>query len=196
MVDRVSLLRTLASRLKPTGTQEEAIRRALDKALAEVIGALPLNAAVDLPAAARAELEIVLQSLDAKVAEKLAALWEPARPLDADLKGVVKKDLIDLLHRRRLPYKPIAVSLTEARSGDIATYRSVIGIAPNKDLKSLLKKWDANYKPVSTTRQGIVDRLSELLDGASPVPKTTTNKPRPQKAAKAPKRSTQRKSAA
>jgi hypothetical protein len=131
---------------------------------------LPLAAAIGLSPAVRAELEVVINSLDQKPTEKLAAVWEPRRKLDADLKRTVKKELIDLLYKRRAAYEPIATSLEDARAGDVAALQAVIEhVAPIKDLKSLLAKWDKNFKPAPTTRSGLVTRLSELLNGAAPV---------------------------
>ena len=185
MVDRASLITTLERCITPTGTQAEAIRKALDKALHEAVLALPLAAATELPSAVRSELEIVLTSLDQKLAEKLAAAWEPKRKLDPDMKRSVKKDLLDLLHCRRPAYEPINFALEEARSASAAPLRIVIErVAPAKDLKALLSKWDKSYKPTSSNRSGLTDRLLALLNGATPTPR-----PAP-KAAKRESRST------
>jgi hypothetical protein len=114
--------------------------------------ALPLTAATELSSGVRSELEIVLTSLDQKQAEKLAAVWEPKRKLDPDMKRGVKKDLLDLLHRRRRAYEPINLTLEEARSASAAPLRIVIErVAPAKDLKALLA----------------------LMNGAPPAPKPT-----------------------
>jgi hypothetical protein len=173
VVDRISLIKALEPCVKPTGTQAEAIRKALDKALTETVMSLPLTAVGGLSSTVRSDLEVVLHSLDQKLAEKLAASWEPKRKLDAELKRSVKKDLIDLLHRRRTPYEPISVSLEEARVGNVAAYRATIEhVAPVKDVKTLLAKWDKNFKPAPTMRSGFVERLSELLNGASTTKKT------------------------
>ncbi len=172
MVDRTSLIKALEPCVKPTGTQAEAIRKALDKALTETVMSLPLAAATGLSPAVRADLEVVLNSLDQKLAEKLAALWEPKRKLDADLKRSVKRELIDLMRMKRAAYVPITTSLEDARAGNTLALRAVIEhVAPVKELKSLLAKWDKNFKPAPTTRSGLVARLSELLDGAVPVQK-------------------------
>jgi hypothetical protein len=173
MVDRVSLIKALEPCVKPTSTQAEAMRKALDKALTETVMSLPLTAVDGLSSTVRSDLEVVLRSLDQKLAEKLAASWEPKRKLDAELKRSAKKDLIDLLHRRRASYEPISVSLEEARAEDTAVYRATIEhVAPVKDLKTLLTKWDKDFKPAPTTRSGFVKRLSELLNGAPPTKKT------------------------
>ncbi len=164
------MIKALEPCVKPTGTQAEAIRKALDKALTETVMTLPLAAVDGLNASVRADLEVVLRSLDQKLAEKLAAAWEPKRKLDAELKRSVKNDLIELLHQRRQPYEPIVVSLEEARAGNAATLRATIEhVAPMKDLKSLLGKWDRNFRPIPTVRSGIATRLTELLNGAKPA---------------------------
>lgn len=172
MVDRISLIQALEPCVKPTGTQAEAIRKALDKVLTDTVMSLPLSAVGGLSSSVRSDLEVVLRSLDQKLAEKLAAAWEPKRKLDAELKSSVKKDLVDLLHGRRQPYEPIVFTLEEARTGNVAALRETIAhVAPAKDLKSLLAKWDKNFKPTPTTRSGFATRLGELLDGAKPMEK-------------------------
>ncbi|MGA7329468.1 MAG: hypothetical protein WBX25_34560 [Rhodomicrobium sp.] len=179
MVDRVSLIKTLEPCVKPTQTQVEVIRKALDKALAETILGLPLCAAAKLPPSVQSELEVVVNSFDQKQAERLAASWEPQRKPDVEMKRAVKKDLVELLRGRRSPYEPIAVSLDEARAGDPTLYRTLIErVAPTKDLKSLLSKWDKNLKPAPTARLELVKRLIALLEGAAPTPKATAKQSR------------------
>lgn len=172
MVDRVALIKAIEPRLKLVGSQGEALRTALDKAVAEAVMALPLASAIEMPELTRGDLEVVLSTLEQKQAEKLATIWEPKRKLDADLKSSIKKDLVDLLIGRRGVYEPITASLEEARQSNAAKWRAVIEkSAPAKDLKALLTKWDKNLNPKPTSRTGLVQRLLALLDGASPAAK-------------------------
>ena len=177
MVDRASLIKALEPHVKPTGTQAEAIRKALDKALTEAVMSLPLDAAIRLNPSTRGDLEIALSTLDQKLAEKLAASWEPERKLDAEAKRAAKVALVELLRGQRQPYEPLPASLEDARAGDVRRYRITIErSAPEKDLKSTLTKWDKHLKPVPGSRSGIAARLLALLDGDPPV-----TKPQPQK---------------
>ena len=167
MVDRAALIKKLEPRVRPSGTQAVAIRAALDKALTETVMSLPLDQATSLEPSDRSELEIVLQSMDNKLVEKLACSWEPLRKLDADTKRSTKRDLIELLHGRRAAYAPITQTLDSARAGNVAITKSMIErLVPTKDLKTLLTRWDKNFKPAATSREGYVRRLVALLDGA------------------------------
>lgn len=177
MVDRTTLIKALEPHVKPTGSQAEAIRKALDKALTETVMCLPLEAAVRLSPAARGDLEVALNTLEQKLAERLAALWDPKRKPDAEAKRAAKVALIELLRGQRQPYEPLPASLEDARTGDIRRYRITIErYAPEKDLKSLLAKWDKYFKPIPSNRGGVADRLLALLDGVHPA-----EKPRPAK---------------
>jgi len=172
VVDRASLIKALEPHVKPTGSQAEAIRKALDKALTEAVMSLPLDAAIRLNPSARGDLEVALSTLDQKTAEKLAAAWEPKRKLDAEGKRAAKVALVELLRGQRPPYEPLPASLEDARAGDVRRYRiSIERSAPEKDLKSLLTKWDKHFKPVPTNRAGLAERLVALLGGTPPAGK-------------------------
>lgn len=170
MVDRASLIKALEPHVKPTGSQAEAIRKALDRALTEAIISLPLDAAHRLSASARGDLEVALGTLDQKTVEKLAASWEPKRKFDAEAKRASRAAVVELLRGQRPPYEPLPTSLDDARAGDVRRYRVTIErSAPEKDLKSLLTKWDKHFKPVPTNRAGLAERLVALLGGAPPA---------------------------
>lgn len=167
MVDRAALIKRLEPRVRPSGTQAVAIRAALDKALTEMVLSLPLNEATSLEPSDRSELELVLQSIDNKLIEKLALSWEPSRKLDADTKPTTKRELIELLHGRRPAYAPITQTLDTARSGNVAVVKLTMErLVPTKELKSLLGRWDKNFKPAATNREAYIRRLLALLEGA------------------------------
>lgn len=170
MVDRANLIKQLEPRVRPSGSQAEAIRKAMDKTLTELVLALPINAVQQLSQEVKADLAALIGMIDQKTCEKLAAAWEPKRKLDAELKSRVKKDILALIESKRLPYEPITVSLVEARKSDreavSATLRSA---APVKDLKALAKKWDKNWRPAQESRTSYVDRLIALIDGTEPA---------------------------
>lgn len=170
MVDRVSMIKALEPHIKPTGTQAASIRKALDNALNEAIMSLPLEEATRLPPSTRGDLEVALATLDQKLAEKLATSWEPKRKLDAEGKRAAKVALVELLRGQRPPYEPLPASLDDAKAGDVRRYCVVIErSASEKDLKSLLTKWDKNFKPVPNNRSGLAARLLALLNGAEPM---------------------------
>lgn len=173
------MIKALEPHIRPTGTQAASIRKFLDNALTEAIMSLPLEEATRLSSSSRGDLEVALGMLDQKLAEKLAAAWEPKRKLDAEGKRAAKVALVELLRGQRPPYEPLPASLDDARAGDVRRYRVAIErSAPEKDLKSLLTKWDKNFKPVPTGRGGIADRLLALLNGAKPVEKVQQAKKR------------------
>lgn len=179
MVDRVSMIKALEPHIKPNGTQAASIRKSLDNALTEAIMSLPLDEAIRLSSSTRGDLEVALGMLDQKLAEKLAASWEPKRKLDAEAKRAARGTLVELLRGQRPPYEPLPTSLEDARSGDVRRYRILIERSTlEKDLKSLLTKWDKHFKPVPTNRPGLAERLVALLGGAPPAEKPQTAKRR------------------
>jgi len=149
----------------PTATQRETLRKLLDKALVEATLALPFQSASSLPAAAKDELEFIVRELClAKDLQRLAALWEPRRKLDAVLKDTLRQDLIDLLRGRRRPYEGLVVVPLSVAHGDLAGYRILIEQSiPTTDAKKLLKAWDKNLRPMPTARDDIVGHLLRLL---------------------------------
>lgn len=182
MVDRANLIKHLEPRVRPTGSQAAAISTALDRALAELLLALPFPAVQHLPSTVRAELVELLGLIDQKTCEKLAAVWEPKRKLDTELKGRVKKDILDLIEAKRPVYEPVSVPLPEARNGDRVSIKAILrSSAPIKDLKALTKKWDKDWKPIPESRVAYEKRLIELIDGAEPV----RPPPRPQRGRRA-----------
>ncbi len=170
MVDRAALIQHLEPKVEPSGSQKESIRKALDKALAELLVVLPLRAVHELPGSAKTDLIAFIGMADQKTCEKVSALWEPKRKLDAELKATVRKDVLALIEARRPVYEPVTVALSEAQAGDrkdiIAKVRSA---APVKDLKALVKKWDKHWKAAQESRKAYEDRLVALIDGASPA---------------------------
>lgn len=182
MVDRALILHTIEGHLRPSGTQAEAIRKLLDKALVESLQTLPLEAAVKLPRNIQSDIAIVIRdTFSQKDAEKLSASWEPSRKLDPDTKGGLKSAIVDLLYGTRSVYEPPhSMTLAAARdlSGtDASGIRMLVTeLASSADLKQLLKRWDPHLKPVPATRATIVKRLSDLLDGTAPATKATPSK--------------------
>jgi hypothetical protein len=170
VVDRANLIKHLEPRVRPTGSQAEAISKALDKALTELLLALPFWAIQQLPPAVKADLVEMVRLIDQKTCEKLATVWEPKRKLDTELKGRVKKDILALIEAKRPAYEPVSVSLSEARNGDRGSIKAILhSCAPTKDLKALTKKWDKNWKPGHESRVAYEERLIALIDGAEPA---------------------------
>lgn len=175
MVDRAALIKFLEPRVRPSASQAEAIRKALDKALADLLPTLPFEVVSSFPKETAADLLAYMEILDQKVCEKLSAAWEPKRKLDADLKRRIRKDLTSLLRMERPVYEPVKVSLRDAREGRasdiVATIQSV---APLKDLQNLAKSWDKHWKPSKASREEYENRLSALMQGAEPIVKPQT----------------------
>jgi hypothetical protein len=123
----------LEPRVRPTGSQSEAIRKALDKALSEMIVTLPFETLASLSDASNADLVALIEMLDQKTCEKLSAFWEPKRKLDAELKSRVKKDVLALIRKQRPRYEPLKLSLQEARNGRLpATIEMVRSAGPHQ----------------------------------------------------------------
>ena len=169
MVDRAALIQQLEPRVEPTGSQKETIRKALDKALSELLLALPLSAAHDLGGNAKSDLVALIGMTDQKICEKLSARWEPKRKLDAELKASLRKDVLALLESKRPAYEPVTVSINEARAGDRKAIIGRVSAAPLKDLKALAKKWDKHWKVAQDSRKAYEDRIVALIDGAEPT---------------------------
>ena len=170
MVDRAALIQQLEPRVQPTGSQKETIRKALDKALSELLLALPFRAVLELAGSAKSDLVALIGMTDQKTCEKLSALWEPKRKLDAELKASVRKDVLALIEGKRPAYEPVAGSISEAQAGDrMAIIARVRSAAPVKDLKALAKKWDKHWKPAQDTRKTYEDRIVALIEGAGPT---------------------------
>ena len=146
------------------------IKTALDKALTELLMALPFRAMQEFPPAVTADLVELIRLIDQKTCEKLAAVWEPRRKLDAELKMRVKKDILALIEAKRPAYEPVSVPLSKARDGDRGSTKATLQSgAPIKDLKALMKKWDKNWKPAQESRLAYEERLMALVDGVEPV---------------------------
>jgi hypothetical protein len=195
MVDRASLIKELEQVIEPDGTQALRIRDAMHKVLYEAIPALPHHAVKNLSSGAKADLEVMIQLLDQKQSKQLSAKWEPDRKLDADLIGHVHRDLLQLLHGKREPYKPVKVSLEDARQ-DAEKYVELIEYTmPTKDCNELLKAWDKHLKPFPKRREEIVGRLLALVKGESPTKAPAPTSKGRQNRGKSNKRATQAKAA-
>lgn len=168
MVDRPSLIKALDSLSKPTSSQAENIRKLLEKALTDLVLALPLAAAQQLGSGDRAELSLFLSRLDPKALEKIAKSWEPKRKLDLEIKRTLAADLVALIEAKRTPYEPIKTTLEAARSNTDAV-RAVIAAAPGKDLATVWKAWDKHNKTIPERRAELLHRLNTLLDGGTPM---------------------------
>jgi hypothetical protein len=177
-MNRAALLQAIEPMIEPGPTQREAIRKSLDKALVDLTLALPIHSAQSLPPESRDELEIVIRDLmGAKEVGSLAASWEPQRKLDSDLKLNLKIDLIDLLQRRRKPYAGLRlIPLNEARQAGDEYRKHIQRDVPTAELKKMLKAWDKNFKPISSTRAAVIQRLMALLAGAAPEVKASAVK--------------------
>ncbi len=170
MVDRAGLIKQLEPHVRATGSQAESITNALDKALIQLLMALPFRAVQELTPPKKADLVELIRVMDQKTCEKLAVAWEPKRKLDAELKVRVKKDVLALIEAKRPAYEPVLVPLSEARNGDRGSIKAMLQSgAPIKDLKSLAKKWDKNWKPAQESRVAYEERLKKLVDGAEPA---------------------------
>ncbi len=177
MVDRASLIKELEQVIEPDGTQALRIRDAMNKVLCEAIPALPYHAVKGLSSGAKADLEAMIQLLDLKRSKQLSVKWEPDRKLDADVIGHVHRDLLQLLYGKRDLYKPIEVSLEDARR-DARKYIELIEYTvPTKDCGKVLKFWDGKLKPFPKSRKDIVGRLLALLKGESPTPAPKRREP-------------------
>jgi hypothetical protein len=168
VVDRPTLIKSLDPIAKPTASQAENIRKSLEKALTDIVLALPLEAARQLGATEKAELAHFLSRLDPKSLEKLAKIWEPKRKLDVELKRTLAVDLIALLEAKRAPYVPFKLTLDAAR-GDAAAIGAALAHAPAKDLSTVFKSWDKHNKSIPEQRLFVIQRLQALLDGEAPV---------------------------
>ncbi|MGP0039438.1 MAG: hypothetical protein ACLPJW_01865, partial [Rhodomicrobium sp.] len=144
-------------------------RDAMNKVLYEAIPALPYHAVEGLSSGAKADLEVMIQLFDQKRSKQLSAKWEPDRKLDGDVIGHVHRDLLQLLHGKREPYKPIKVSLEDARQNAGKYIELIEYTVPTKDCEKLLKAWDKNLKPFPKGRKEIVGRLLALVKGESPA---------------------------
>ncbi len=169
MVDRASLIKELERVVEPDGTRALRIRDAMDKVLFESIPALPYHAVKSLSSGAKEDLKVMIQLLDQKQSRLLSAKWEPDRKLDADVTGHVHRDLLQLLHGIREPYKPINVSLEDARHNAEKYMDLIEYTVPTKDCEKLLKAWDKNLKPFPKGRKELVGRLLALVKGQSPA---------------------------
>lgn len=197
MVDRASLIKELDLVIEPDGTQALRIRDAMNKVLYEAIPALPYHAVKGLSSGAKADLEAIIQLLDQKRSKQLSSRWEPDRKLDADVGRHLHRDLLQLLHGKRELYKPIEVSLEDARRNSGAYIEVIEYTAPTKDCGKLLKAWDRNLKPFPKSRTEIVGRLLALLKGESPAqaPQRRTSATKGKSGAKPKKGATQSKAA-
>lgn len=168
MVDRPTLIKVLDPIARPTSSHAETIRKALEKALTDIVLAVPLEAAQELGAAEKAELAHFLSRLDPRSMEKLAKIWEPKRKLDIELKRTLAGDLIALLEKKRAPYEPLKLTLDAARD-DATGISDLLHHAPAKDLSTVFKTWDKHYKPVPEQRSVVLQRLQALLRGEAPM---------------------------
>ena len=81
-MNRAALLHIIEPLIEPSPTQREALLKSLDKTLAEVSVALPLEAARRLAPSAKDEFELVIRNIYVqKDMQRLAAKWEPSRTL-------------------------------------------------------------------------------------------------------------------
>ncbi|MEZ0219114.1 MAG: hypothetical protein ACAH22_02340 [Tardiphaga sp.] len=168
MVDRPTLIKALHPIARPTSSQAEDIRKTLEKALTDIVFALPLMAARQLPVTERTELTQFLRRLDPKSLEKLAKVWEPKRKLDLELRRTLASDIVALVEEERQQYEPIKMTLDAAR-GDAAAIRPALAHTPAKDLTAMWKAWDKHNKLIPDQRSALLQRLHALLNGEAPM---------------------------
>jgi hypothetical protein len=188
MVDRITLLGSLVYASDRHMLDREAVRSALDSALGVLLVNTPLPAVIELPSAQREDVCATLSGgLGDKVIADLAKAWEPQRKVDADLKSMTRRHLVDLVSGRRRPYEKIKpMPLPEARSysGDTHTALSlVIEIGPYSEVKALLTKWDKHgdsaQLPAAQAREracALLKRTVEPAPSPAPPPKQTRKK--------------------
>lgn len=149
-----------------------AIQKTVQRALATMLAEVPLSYARSLDTHDRTALMTAVQHvLDTDDQIALSKRWDPGRgkieSADVPSLGV---DLAALLDGAREPYSGISVTLAEARnssSREMNVLRATLSrVAPTKDLKAVLKRWDPHFE-TTDDRRALARRAIALLDGAA-----------------------------
>lgn len=156
-------------------SRQIAIQKAVKQALATMLVEVPLAYARALGAPERTALVTALQHvLDADDQVALSKRWDPARSKieKVDLPSL-GADLAALLNGEREPYSGVSWALADARNfspREMDILRVTLSrVAPTKDLKAVLKRWDPHLKPPAD-RPALAKRAVALLDGAALTP--------------------------
>jgi hypothetical protein len=156
MLDRIELLRDLNGLpLKLTGTAQRALEKTLDKAIGQMLVALPLAAARRAsPQAHRMISAGLIEALTMAELKKLSKVWEPKRAVPQGAgHAELAADLIALMNGDREPFEPTKLGLAQARSlggaEKAALAQGIERYASAPQLKPILKKWD-KASPLNT----------------------------------------------
>jgi len=156
MLDRFELLRELnAQPLKLNSAAHRALEKTLNKAIAQMIVGLTLQAARSAPESTRKAIAAgFAEALAMAELKKLSKLWEPKRAVPASAgHAELAADLVALMEGQRAPFEPTKLGLAQARSlGDKDKAELLLGIqrlASLPQLKAILKKWD-KASPLNT----------------------------------------------
>lgn len=152
MVDRIALLKEVSSRTKLNIKDSDDVAKKLNALLQKVLPKVSLDDARALDV--RDDLDVFIRTeAPSSVLGALSNAWEPARKtLTRDHKEALNWDLSDLLMERRGRYEAPDVSLEEAKlltGKKLSDLEATIRLAPVKDLKALLKKWDPKRPPLT-----------------------------------------------
>ena len=149
MLDRFELLRALNSQpLKLNGAAHRALEKTLNKAIAQMVVGLSLDAAKAAPESTRKAIAAgFAEALAMAELKKVSKLWDPKRDVPASTAHVeLAADLVALMEGERFPFEPTKLGLPQARSlSDKEKAELVLGIrrfASLKQMKPILKKWD------------------------------------------------------
>jgi hypothetical protein len=156
MLDRFELLRALNSQpLKLNGAAHRALEKTLNKAIAQMVVGLSLDAAKAAPESTRKAIAAgFAEALAMAELKKVSKLWDPKRAVPASIAHAdLAGDLVALMEGQRRPFEPTRLGLAQARSlGEKDRAELVLGIqrlASLPQLKAILKKWD-KVSPLST----------------------------------------------
>ncbi len=171
MLDRFELLRELNGQpLKLNGAAHRALEKTLNKAIAQMMVGLSLDAAKAAPESTRRAIAAgFAEALAMAELKKVSKLWDPKRAVPASIAHAdLAGDLVALMEGQRRPFEPTKLGLAQARSlGKKEKDELVLGIqrfASLPQLKAILKKWD-KASPLNTGGDEKVIRaaLREML---------------------------------
>jgi hypothetical protein len=172
MVDRITIIDSLAKKIQLPPSKGVKFCKLLDQAIALALSEIALDDAKALSAGQREELAIAMRNNITRAdAAKVAKKWEPKRPVDSHASHKeIADDLVALLNGERLPYSPISYSLSEARelpeAEQTVLSNLIRNIIPTPDLKKLAKSWDKkNTNLHSESRSNQARFLISLLQG-------------------------------
>jgi hypothetical protein len=171
MLDRFELLRELNGQpLKLKSSDRTALEKTLNKAIAQMLVGLTLDAARGAsPTARQAIAAGFAEALALAELKKVSKLWDPKRAVPASAAHAeLAGDLVALMEGQRSPFEPTKLGLAQARSlGEKEKVELMLGIqrlASLPQLKPILKKWD-KASPLNTSgdEKAIRAALFEML---------------------------------